>query len=228
PTARATAPGSMSEAEAHRETTRREFAKQAASFERQGSLFRNRDILEWIGEHVPVAETDVVLDVAGGTGGLGRYLAKRASFVVVVDLTREMLEAGAFAAREESVTNVVFAEGDATGLPFAAAQFDLVVSRFAFHHIDDPGLAAREMARVCRPGGTVVVVDLTGGAGLAGERHTEIERLCDPSHARALGREELVTVLSQAGLDAEEAAVRRQPLDAQLWLDQGQPRERVR
>ena len=38
---------------AHRETTRREFAKQAGNFERPGSIFRDRDILEWIGEHVP-------------------------------------------------------------------------------------------------------------------------------------------------------------------------------
>ncbi len=218
----------MSEASAHRETTRREFSKQAASFERPGSIFRDRDILDWIGDHIPLAETDIVLDVAGGTGGLGRYLAERASFAVVMDLTREMLEAGSSAAREERATNIVFADGDATRLPFAAEQFDLVVSRFAFHHIDEPAAAAREMARVCRPGGTVAVVDMVGEPGEIGERHTEIERLRDPSHARALEPDQLVGVLADAGVEAELAAERRQQLDAHRWVEQGQPRQAER
>ena len=102
---------------AHRETTRREFAKQAGNFERPGSIFRDRDILEWIGEHVPVSGSDLVLDVAGGSGRLGRYLAETAAFAVVLDLTREMLEAGASSAREDGVHNVVFAEGTRPGFP---------------------------------------------------------------------------------------------------------------
>ena len=101
-----------------------------------------------------------MLDVAGGSGRLGRYLAERASFAVIADLTPEMLAAGAASAAEDGARNVLFAEGDATRLPFADAQFDVVVSRFAFHHLDDPGLGVREMARVCRPGGLVAVIDM--------------------------------------------------------------------
>jgi hypothetical protein len=50
----------------HREVTRREFARQAPSFERAGSIFRAHDILEWIGAHVPVTSADAVLDAADG------------------------------------------------------------------------------------------------------------------------------------------------------------------
>jgi hypothetical protein len=50
----------------HREVTRREFARQAASFERAGSIFRATDILEWIGANVPVTPADSVLDVPAG------------------------------------------------------------------------------------------------------------------------------------------------------------------
>jgi ubiquinone/menaquinone biosynthesis C-methylase UbiE len=137
----------------HRDVTRREFARQAASFERAGSLFRAVDILEWIGAHVPVTAADVVLDVAGGTGQLARHLARSAAFAVVVDLTAEMLQTGARSAHDAGDRNVVFVEGDATRLPFASEQFDVVVSRFALHHVDDVAAAGREMARVCRPGG---------------------------------------------------------------------------
>lgn len=209
----------------HRETTRREFAKQAPSFEAKGSIFRDRDLLAWIGDHVPVAESDVVLDVAGGSGRLGRHLAERAAFAVVVDLTPEMLAAGAASASEDGVRNVVFAEGDAARLPFPDGQFDVVVSRFAFHHFDDPTAAAREMARVCRPGGVVGVIDMAAEDEETAARRDELERLRDPSHARALAPNELTGLLSAAGVTAEIAAERHRTLPAGPWLEQGQPGE---
>ena len=215
----------------HRDVTRREFARQAPSFERAGSLFRAVDILEWIGAHVPVTASDVVLDVAGGTGQLARHLARSAAFAVVVDLTAEMLQAGARSARDAGDRNVVFVEGDATRLPFPSGHFDVVVSRFALHHVDDVAAAAREMARVCRPGGTVAIIDLVAHEGEAGARHNELERLRDPSHARALEQAELVAVLADAGVRAGVVSEREQELAVAAWLDQSAPgqaeRERV-
>lgn len=209
----------------HREITRREFAKQAPSFEAPGSIFRDRGLLDWIGDHVPVGAEDLVLDLAGGSGQLGRYLAERAAFAVVVDLTREMLETGAAAAAGAETRNVLFAEGDATDLPFPGSQFDVVVSRFAFHHFDDPALAAREMARVCRPGGNVAVIDIVAEDPADAARRDELERLRDPSHARTLAANELATLLTEAGISAEIVAERRRTLDAEAWVDQGQPHE---
>lgn len=216
---------------AHRDVTRREFARQAPSFERAGSIFRAADILEWIGAHVPVTPADVVLDVAGGTGQLARHLARKVAVAVVVDLTSEMLETGARGARDAGDRRVVFVEGDATRMPFAAEQFDVVVCRFALHHIDDVAAAGREMARVCRPGGVVAVIDMAVEPGPVGARHNELERLRDPSHARALQEDELVAVLADAGVRASVVAERRQDLPVVPWLDQAAPgpaeRERV-
>jgi SAM-dependent methyltransferase len=211
----------------HRDVTRREFARQVAEFERPDSFFGDRDVLEWIAAHVPVAPTDVVLDVAGGAGHVGRHLAARAAFAVVVDLTREMLAAGVAAGQR----NVVFVEGDATALPFADEQFDVVVCRFAFHHIDEPARAAAEMARVARPGGTVAVIDMVSEPGAAGARHNVLERLRDPSHTRALEEPELLGSLAAAGVDATVAAERDQRLPALPWLERAAspdaPREEI-
>ncbi len=190
-----------------------------------GSIFRDRDLLDWIGAHVPVSETDVVLDVAGGSGRLGRYLAERASFAVIADLTPEMLATGAVSAAEEGARNVLFTEGDATRLPFPDAQFDVVVCRFAFHHLDDPGLASQEMARVCRPGGLVAVIDMLAEDSALAARRDELERIRDPSHTRALAREELIGLLQEAGIAAELVAERHRTLDAVRWIEQGQPAE---
>jgi SAM-dependent methyltransferase len=203
-----------------RDVTRREFTRQSAGFEQPGSIFRSGDILQWIAEHVLVTAGDVILDVAGGTGQLARHLARSARFAVVVDLTPAMLEAGARAAQED---NVVFVEGDATALPLAPAQFDVVVCRFALHHIDDVAAAAREMARVCRPGGTVAAIDMACEAGGLGERQNELERLRDPSHVRALRENELVGVLVDAGVEASVVGERRQLLPVVPWLDQAGP-----
>jgi ubiquinone/menaquinone biosynthesis C-methylase UbiE len=216
---------------AHRDVTRRAFARQAPSFERAGSIFRAADILEWIGAHVPVTAADTVLDVAGGTGQLARHMARTAAVAVVVDLTAEMLHTGARAARDAGDRNVVFVEGDATRLPLPDEQFDVVTCRFALHHIDDVAAAVGEMARVCRPGGTVAIIDMVAEPGEAGRRHNELERLRDPSHARAVEEPELIAVLTDAGVRASVLADRRQALPVGPWLDQSGPgdaeRERV-
>jgi SAM-dependent methyltransferase len=199
-----------------RAATRREFARQAPGFEAPGSLFRDRSILSWIADRVPVPTGAQILDVAGGTGQTGRYLARDGASVVVVDLTREMLEAGLRAAREAGEPDVLFVRGDAADLPFPDDQVDVVVCRFALHHMDDPEAAIAEMARVCRPGGSVTVVDLvTGGA-----RHDELERLRDPSHTRSLSEDELHDLLAAAGRPPDRTAARDQELPVDGWLAQ--------
>jgi ubiquinone/menaquinone biosynthesis C-methylase UbiE len=200
----------------HRTVTRREFAHQAGSFEPAGSLFSDRDILDWIDRHAPVDSGDWLLDVAGGTGSLGRHLGRRARSTVVLDLTPEMLAAGARAAADEGRDDVLYVLGDATALPFADAQFNVVTCRFALHHVAEPARAVAEMARVCRPGAVVVTVDMV----VEHERQNEVERLRDPSHAAALTQAELRAVHEQAGLAIERAVVREQALDGERWLAQ--------
>jgi ubiquinone/menaquinone biosynthesis C-methylase UbiE len=199
-----------------RDTVRREFARQASNFEASGSLFRHGGILGWIEAHVEVPPGARILDVAGGTGQLGRHLARDSATAVIVDLTDEMLAAGLSSVREEGRTDVVFVRGDATDLPFPDDQFDVVVSRFALHHMDDPGKAMAEMTRVCRRDGSVTLIDMVAG----GPRHDELERLRDPSHTRALPEDELRSLFADAGRDVRREAEWEQPLPVDPWLDQ--------
>ena len=211
--------------QAHRSRTRREFARQAATFEAHGSVFRDESVLDWISRHLPSIGDGTVLDVAGGTGQLGRHIVREGGFAVIADLTPEMLAEGARAVRETGRSNVVFLEADATSLPFADEQFDLVVSRFAIHHIDDPALAAREMARVCRRGGTVVLIDMVRESGESGLTHNDLERLRDPSHRAALEEHELVEILTDAGISAQALSERHEQIAAHPWLGRAQPSE---
>jgi ubiquinone/menaquinone biosynthesis C-methylase UbiE len=63
---------------------------------------------------------------------------------------------------------VTFEEGDAAALPFDDAAFDVVLSMFGAMFAPDPGMASSELARVCRPGGTIAMANWTPG-GFLGE-----------------------------------------------------------
>ncbi len=206
----------------------REFTRQAASFEAPGSHFADLGVLEWIAGHVAVRPADRILDVAGGTGQLGRHLGRSARLCVVADITPAMLEQGAQAVREEGRDDIVFVRADATDLPFPDAQYEVIVNRFALHHLADIGTVLDEMRRVCVPGGSVTLVDMVAEAGPLGERMDELERLRDPSHVRCPRPTELAALLTDRGLRPGSEAIREERLAAGPWLDRAHPTSEAR
>jgi SAM-dependent methyltransferase len=200
--------------------TREAFTRQAPRLDEPGSSFGARGLERWCLRHLPCRPDDAVLDVAGGAGHLARALAPHVAHVTVLDLTPAMLEAGRHAAARAGIANVAFEQGAAVPLPYPDASFDLVVSRFAFHHLADPLAALGEMARVARPGGAVAVVDLIALDERIAPDHDRIERLRDPSHARVLTLDALMSGFARAGLTVEENVERDQPIEVEPWLRQ--------
>jgi demethylmenaquinone methyltransferase/2-methoxy-6-polyprenyl-1,4-benzoquinol methylase len=104
-----------------------------------------------------------VLDVATGTGDLAIAIARRhpRASVVGVDPSAKMLEVGerklAAAGLAERLT---LALGDAQALAFADASFDGATMAFGIRNVPDRALALRELARVCRPGARVCILEL--------------------------------------------------------------------
>src|SRR5215510_10290595 len=145
------------------------------------------------------------LDVACGPGLLARAFAPHVREYVGVDLTPAMVEKASAITRDAGITNAQFEIGDALRLPFTANTFDLVLSRLALHHMPDPRRAVREMARVLRPGGRLGVFDMTTSEITAESAyHNRVERLRDPSHARALPLSELVQDVGVAALEVDQ------------------------
>ena len=101
-----------------------------------------------------------VLDVAAGTGNASIPAAERGATVTASDLTPELLEAGQ-ARAEAAGLELEWVEADAENLPFGDESFDVVMSSigamFAPHHQD----VADELVRVCRPGGTIGMLNWT-------------------------------------------------------------------
>jgi SAM-dependent methyltransferase len=111
-------------------------------------------------EACQVGPTDRVLDVAAGAGNAAIPAALTGASVVASDLTPDLLESGAHAARERGAT-LEWREADAEALPFGDAEFDVVTSclgvMFAPHH----QAAADELVRVTRPGGRIGLLSWT-------------------------------------------------------------------
>src|SRR4051794_23413176 len=107
-----------------------------------------------------ISASERVLDVAAGTGNASIPAAQRGARVTASDLTPELLEAGRRRAEAEGVL-LGWIPGDAEQLPFEDESFDVVMSAigamFAPHHHD----TARELQRVCVPGGTLGLLSWT-------------------------------------------------------------------
>lgn len=159
-----------------------------------------------------------VLDVATGGGHTALALAPHVRAVVASDLTTEMLAAAERFIIGQGVTNVTFREADATALPFAAAEFDLVTCRIAPHHFPDCALFMREAARVLRPGGLAAVIDNIVPADQIAARHINaIEQLRDPSHVWAYSEADWLSFYAAAGLHVTHTEIFRKARDFDTW-----------
>jgi len=108
-----------------------------------------------------------VLDVACGTGNVAIRAAEAGARVVASDLTPEHFEAGRGEARKRGV-ELEWVEADAENLPFADGEFDVVTSSLGAIFAPDHRRVADELLRVCRPGGTIGMLNFTP-EGLAGD-----------------------------------------------------------
>jgi len=139
----------------------------------------------------------VIADLACGSGDLTLRLAPRVRRVVAVDASREMLAAAR--RRLAGLANVELRQGDLGALPLDSGSCDAALLLLALTHVEAPATALAEMARILRPGGRAVVVDLL--------RHDRDD------FRRQLGQQrngfeepELAALLSAAGFEGVDCA----------------------
>ncbi|MGH3713672.1 MAG: class I SAM-dependent methyltransferase [Micromonosporaceae bacterium] len=165
-------------------------------------------------EAAGVRPGDRVLDVAAGTGNVAIPAALAGASVVASDLTPELLETGQQLA-EKAGAVLEWRQGDAEALPFSDGEFDTVLScvgvMFAPHH----QASADELVRVCRPGGTIGLINWTP-EGFIGQLFATMKPYAPPPPPGAQppplwGKEEHVRGL--LGDRVTDVVVRRQTVE---------------
>ena len=160
----------------------------------------------------------IVLDVSTGAGHTALAFAPHVKRVVATDLTPQMLDAARRLAVDRSITNIEFRLADAQALPFEDDSFHLVTNRIALHHYPDARQAVEEMARVCKRGGIVALVDNT----VPGEREAatyinRFEQLRDPSHHWAHPLGDLEAYFADAALSVEHNETLKKDMEFEPW-----------
>jgi ubiquinone/menaquinone biosynthesis C-methylase UbiE len=120
-----------------------------------------------------------LLDVACGSGQVALWAARDAVKVTGVDIAPNLIQRAQARAQAEGL-KVRFMEGDAEALPFEDASFDVVTSLVGAMFAPRPDLVAHELLRVCSPGGTVAMGNLTR-EGFVGQMFKTFAKFIAPS-----------------------------------------------
>ena len=145
----------MAVASPRRERAKALFAPLGPTYDRYARLLSLGQDPRWrrfLVAQVDAGPGDTVLDVATGTGAVALELVRRKRCDVVgLDQSAQMLEIA-----RQRLPHIRLVEGDADHLPFPDASFDALTFTYLLRYVDDPAATLRELARVVRPGGTVV------------------------------------------------------------------------
>ena len=206
---------------------RRIFGERASMYATSAAHTDSQVLAKVVGLATPHPDWSA-LDVATGTGHTAFALAPHVASVIGIDVTPEMLSEAERLRAGRSLANVGFRLADVHQLPFEDGTFHLITCRLAAHHFSRIDQALREMKRVLRPDGRLVIDDRSVPEDdFVDDCMNALDRYHDESHVREYRPSEWRKLLDGAGLIAEavEPYVKHRPLTS---LTDGVSPENVR
>jgi ubiquinone/menaquinone biosynthesis C-methylase UbiE len=179
------------------EASRRYFNRWATRYDRSWAQIWFRENHRLIVQAADPATDARILDLGCGTGQLAARLARQVpqGTVLGVDPAQEMIRV---ARRQHRRKNLSFEAGSSDAIPAAAAAFDVVVSTISFHHWTRPAESLREIARVLRSDGRLLILDFCRDNLLIAVLD-QVQRWLQPSHAGIASAKEMRRYFSRAG-----------------------------
>lgn len=198
----------------HNRTIIDQFSQQAGAYTH---IAAHSNALDKLVHITQVGPTDTVLDIACGSGIVACALATHASHVTGIDITAGMIEEARKMQQQKGLQNMSWQIGEVEALPYNDGSFSMVVSRFGFHHFQEPAAVLAEMTRVCKPGGRLLVVDVALPATKV-DAYNRMEKLRDPSHVAALTQGRFMELFKQAGWQQIQYDSYRMPIELEEQL----------
>ena len=142
----------------------------------------------------------VIADLGAGEGTLALKLSQRAQHVIAVDSSKKMVEYGTGIAQRAGVKNLEYRIGDLEELPIETSTVDLALFHQSLHHALHPARAIAEAARILKPNGRIVVMDLL-------KHSLEAAREMYADVWLGFSQAELIDLLRQSGFHQPDVAV---------------------
>lgn len=202
----------------HGDLVKENFGVQAQAYVQSALHATGEDLLRLEKMLAPYSEAKL-LDVGTGGGHVSYLAAKQVRQVVAYDMSSEMLAAVEKTAAERGLSNITTKQGVAENLPFEDGTFDVVVSRYSAHHWRDVGMGLREINRVLKPNGLMIIIDTASpGEPVRDVFLQTVEFLRDMSHVRAYSSGEWLNFVSSAAFRINELAYLRIRYDFTSWV----------
>ena len=212
----------------HHELTKQQFGERAQAYLSSNVHAQGEDLVrlaQWLSDEKSAS----ALDLGCGAGHASFVAAGVVQEVTAYDLSEKMLAVVRQAASDRQLGNLRTAHGAAEKLPFSDAAFDVVLSRYSAHHWHDVPQALREVKRVLKPGGKLILMDIASpGQPVLDVWLQTIEVLRDPSHVRNYSASEWLQMAQQSGMQAEKLVSGRLALEYDAWVERMQTPEVLR
>ncbi|MBD2034920.1 class I SAM-dependent methyltransferase [Leptolyngbya sp. FACHB-321] len=197
-------------------TVRDQYNQMAERYDRRWSRYLF-NTLSFLKDWVAIVPESTVLDIGCGTGEFERLvLSEQPEHTMVgVDLSEGMLEMAQQKCRD--YPHVSFQKASVVALPFVDRSFDVIVSASAFHYFDDPIAALKEMQRLLKPNGEIVILDWCKDYIMCQLYDVVLKRV-DPAYRQSYTQAEFHHLLTQAGLVIDRAAKVRFGLAWELMI----------
>jgi ubiquinone/menaquinone biosynthesis C-methylase UbiE len=207
--------------EEHNKKVIEQFSKQAIPFTKIKGHYDSVDTIISMSE---VSKKHKVLDLACGTGILSCEFAKYAENVIGLDLTKEMIEQAVKVQNENNLKNINFDLANVEKLAYKDNSFDIIFTRYSFHHFLDTKKVFEEMIRVCKTNGKIIVVDVAIENQYT-SAYNQMEKLRDPSHTKALTFEEFDELFSNKSLSTHKRSSYKVDLELENQLKASFPND---
>ena len=167
------------------------FYKRALGYKKSAYWVENQELFKLYTRVVKVNDGDKVLDVGCGTGLIGSLFRKRGVLIVGVDFTIEMMR--------KALPRLDFlVKSNIEEIPFSNDIFNLIVCRQALQFVDYR-MVVKEMFRVCKPGGKILLSQLAAHSKEDKKWAFKIQRMRQPMRKNCFLEEDLVNILREVG-----------------------------